>query len=213
MKQETVQSLSLPTVRRLPLYLSLLQEAKKEGMEHISSALIARRLGFEPIQVRKDLAGCGAPGQPRVGFAVAGLITGIQKVLGWNNTQDALLVGAGNLGTALAGYDGFGAWGLRIAALFDVGEHVVGTKIHGRTVFHLNKLPALAKRMHVQIGILTVPAESAQQVAEMMVDAGIKAFWNFAGPKLQLPEGIVVERVDLAASLAVLSSKLVGTHR
>ncbi len=213
MKQETIQSLPLPTVRRLPLYLSLLQEAQKEGLEHISSALIARRLDFEPIQVRKDLAGCGAPGQPRVGFAVSDLITAIQMVLGWNNTQDALLVGAGHLGSALAGYNGFGSWGLRIAALFDVADSVVGKKIHGKTVFHLDKMPTLIKRMHVQIGILTVPAESAQIVAELMVDSGIKALWNFAGPKLQLPAEIVVERVDLAASLAVLSSKLVGTHR
>jgi redox-sensing transcriptional repressor len=211
MTQPEPLHLSLPTVRRLPLYLGLLQQIQCSGLSHISSATIAARLGLEAIQVRKDLAACGSPGQPRLGFEIEGLINAIQHTLGWNNRQDAFLVGAGHLGSALAGYRGFEQWGLRIVALFDIAPHLVGTTIQGKTVLHLDKLDSLAKRMHVQIGILTVPAAVAQQSAELMVAAGIRAIWNFAAPALELPEGVIVERVDLAASLAVLSNRLSRT--
>lgn len=198
----------MPTVRRLPAYLRLLRDAKESGLQYVSSTLIAEKLQLEPIQVRKDLAAMGITGQPRLGFAASGLIDAIVNFLGWNNTADAFIIGAGNLGSALAGYSGFGDYGLNIVAAFDTDEKKIGKMIHGKEVFPLERLIRLAKRMHVHIAILTLPAAAAQSTAQWLVEAGIRAIWNFTPVKLVVPDGIIVERVDLAASLAVLSRSL-----
>lgn len=198
----------LPTVRRLPAYLGFLRRCAEEGRTRISSAVIAEELGLEPIQVRKDLQITGLAGQPGLGFEVDALIDAIEMFLGWDNATDAFIIGAGNMGSALAGYDGFAQYGLNIVALFDNDPAKVGSEIHGKPVFHIDRLIDLAWRMHVHIGILTVSAEAAQHAAELMADAGLLAIWNFTPVKLRLPEGIIAERVDLAASLAVLSNKL-----
>lgn len=199
---------SYPTIRRLPIYLNLLRGAEREGKMHISSTYIADRLGVEAIQVRKDLAVTGITGQPGVGFKLDELSKAIEDFLGWNNTTDAFIIGAGNLGSALAGYEGFKNYGLNILALFDTDEKKINQKVGEKSIFHLNKLPDLVERMHVRIGILTVPESSAQQCTDFIVDSGIESIWNFTAVKLNVPEHIIVETVDLAASLAVLSSKL-----
>ncbi len=197
-----------PTVRRLPSVLQYLKRMKNEGLSHISSAKIAEALDLESIQVRKDLQVTGLSGQPGVGFEIEALIEAIERFLGWDNNRDAFVVGAGNLGAALSGYSGFSDYGLNIAALFDVNDDKVGMAIHGKEVFHTDRLIDLAWRMHVKIGILTVSADAAQKTAELMVDAGIRAIWNFTTVNLDLPATIAVEKVDLAASLAVLSKRL-----
>lgn len=206
-------SIPLPTIRRLPMYFSLLQKAAQEGQKSVSSSQLAAALGLEPIQVRKDLEAIGVTGQPRVGFPVAELIQAIESFLGWDNTTDAFIIGAGHLGTALAGYRGFENRGLNVVALFDNDPRKVGQSIHGKEVLHIDKLANLANRLHVHIAILTVPAEAAASVAQLAIDAGIQAIWNFTPAKLTVPEGIILERVDLAASLAVLSSKLAARLR
>jgi len=198
----------LPTVRRLPAYLGLLRKYAVEGALTISSASIAAELGLEPIQVRKDLQITGLSGQPGVGFSVEALIDAIELFLGWDNATDAFIVGAGNLGSALAGYDGFALYGLNIVALFDNDPAKVGTEIHGRPVFHIDRLIDLAWRMHVHLGILAVSSTAAQQAADLMADAGLQAVWNFTPVQLKMTDGIIVEKVDLAASLAVLSNRL-----
>jgi len=197
-----------PAVRRLPAYLQLLRKAMLAEESYISSARIARELDLEPIQVRKDLSLTGLAGQPRLGFDVKAMINAIELFLGWDNTNDAFLIGAGNLGSALVGYNGFMDFGLNISALFDNDDDKVGSEIHGRKVYSLDQLIDLAWRMHVNMGVLAVSAGAAQQVADLMVDAGIVAIWNFTPAKLKLPASVIVERVDLAASLAVLSSRL-----
>ncbi len=200
-------SVSVPTVRRLPLYMAILKEIEPAS-EHVSSTLIADRLGLEQIQVRKDLAGIGVTGQPAVGFNVRELIGAIEQLLGWDNMRDAILVGTGNLGQALLGYDGFARYGLNIVAAFDSNPEIIGMKIHGKPVFDIEVLSSLTERMHIQIGILAVPSKVAQQVADTLIEAGIHAIWNFTPIKLNVDSNIIVEQVDLAASLAVLSSKL-----
>lgn len=199
---------SLPTVRRLPMYLRLLIGLQSDKQQHVSSTFIAERFQLEPIQVRKDLAAVGIVGQPRRGFAVTELTAAIMQFLGWNNTNEAFLIGAGNLGSALAGYRGFVDYGLDIVAAFDIDTKKIGTHIHGIKVFPLAKAPDLAGRLRVQIGILTLPAAAAQEAADMLVGAGFRALWNFTPAKLIAPDSIIVERVDLAASLAVLSRRL-----
>ncbi|MEN6308029.1 MAG: redox-sensing transcriptional repressor Rex [Anaerohalosphaeraceae bacterium] len=205
-------SVSVPTVRRLPLYMAILKEIEPAS-EHVSSTLIADRLGLEQIQVRKDLAGIGVTGQPAVGFNVRELIGAIEQLRGWDTMRDAILVGTGNLGQALLGYDGFARYGLNIVAAFDANPEIIGMKIHGKPVFDIEVLSSLTERMHIQIGVLAVPGKVAQTVADTLIQAGIHAIWNFTPVKLNVDNNVIVEQVDLAASLAVLSSKLKAVNK
>jgi len=198
----------VPTIKRLPLYLRLLRRMKAEGEEYASGTVVARELGLDPIVVRKDLAITGAVGRPRLGFPMDEIISAIEDFLGWSNTSDAFLVGVGNLGRALLGYTGFEQHGMRIVAAFDTDPAIIGTKVHGKTVLDVKKLPAMAKEMHVQIGVLTVTASVAQQVANAMVEGGIRAIWNFTPTTLDVPDNVILQREELASSLAVLSHRL-----
>jgi redox-sensing transcriptional repressor len=198
----------VPTLKRLPLYLRLLRKMKEAGEEYASGAVVARELGLDPIVVRKDLAITGAVGRPRLGFQMDEIITAIEEFLGWSNTTDAFLVGTGNLGTALLGYHGFEQHGMRIVAAFDADPKMIGKKVHGKTILDIEKLPALAKKMHVQIGIITATASVAQGIADTMISGGIRGIWNFTPAKLIVPEHVILQREDLASSLAVLSHRL-----
>ena len=146
----------VPTVRRLPLYLRVLRQMEEENQETASCTRIAEALELTSIQVRKDLAMTGAVGRPKIGFEVRPLIKAIEDFLGWNNTKEAFLIGAGHLGTALLKYQGFADCGLKILAGFDVDEEKVGTEIAGKRIFPLSKLQDLTRRMHILIGVLTV---------------------------------------------------------
>lgn len=198
----------LPSVKRLPLYLRLLQEMRAREREYISCPHIARELGLDPTQVRKDLAITGASGQPRIGYAVEPLIAAIQDFLGWNNVTDAFLVGAGHMGTALLGFDEDQSPGIHIVAAFDSDPEKIGTVIHGREVLPMDTLSDLALRMHVHVGVITTPAGTAQSVANQLVMAGVRAIWNFSPARLDLPPQIVVENMDLRSSMAALSARL-----
>ncbi|BDU77055.1 redox-sensing transcriptional repressor Rex [Mesoterricola sediminis] len=197
-----------PTLRRLPKYYHYLQRIHMEGQEIVSATQMAEDLGIHHTQVRKDLAATGSQGKPKVGHRVADLLASIETFLNWNTSSDACLVGAGNLGSALLGYSGFDRAGIRITAAFDAHPAKVGKKIHGVPVFPVEKLDEAIRRLHITIGILTIPADRAQHIAEVMVGAGIRAIWNFAPITLTLPEDIIVENVELYASLAIFSRKL-----
>ncbi len=200
---------SRSTLKRLPLYLHLLEVLLAQGVEHVSCTQIAKEFDFDPTQVRKDLEVTGEVGTARIGFRVAGLVDSIKEFLGWNNAHDAFLVGAGNLGKALLGYHDFEKYGLNIVAAFDKDPRKVGSRIFGKEVLPLNKLPNLAKRMHIHIGIVTVPAEHAQSALDLMVGAGIMAIWNFAPAPLRIPSGVILENARLTQSLAVLTNNLI----
>jgi redox-sensing transcriptional repressor len=200
-------------VRRLPSYLRLLFDLQTRGRDVVSCTHIADELGLVSVQVRKDLAITGIVGKPKVGYQIGELITAIEGFLGWNNTKDAFLVGAGSLGAALLGYEGFKEFNLNVLAGFDVDPAKVGASIHGKEIFGIEKLPNLIKRMRVLIGIVTVPAAAAQEVADILVQAGIRAIWNYTPVQLHVPETVIVEDVKLAASLAVLSSRLAESLR
>ena len=196
------------SLRRLPLYHRLLQEASVAGIPNISCSDFARALDLDPTQVRKDIQATGIVGKPKVGYSTPALMRWIEDFLGWNNTKDAFLVGAGSLGSALLGYDKFRQFGINITAAFDTDPVRVGQQIHGKEVLHLDALPGLAQRMHIHLGVLTTPAVAAQKVADLMVAAGIRAIWNFAPVHLRVPDSVILQNEDLYHSLSSLSFKL-----
>jgi redox-sensing transcriptional repressor len=202
-----------PSLRRLPLYVSLLRTLREQGLRTVSCTLLSERLGQDPTQIRKDLAAAGMGGKPRVGFEVADLLDGLIDFLGWNNHSEAFLVGAGSLGTALLGHGGFHDNGLSIVAAFDTSADKVGGSIHGKPVFHLDKLSNLARRMGIRIGVITTPAVVAQDVADLLVASGICGIWNFAPVRLQVPGGVVCENASLTVSLGVLVNRLAWNAR
>jgi redox-sensing transcriptional repressor len=197
-----------PSLSRLPKYHHYLLEIMALGVHQISCSAIGRDLNLVPVQVRKDLQYTGIVGRPKTGYVVSELIQAIESFLGWNNVNEAFLVGAGNLGTALLGHERFSRFGLQIVAAFDNDPRKVGQWIHGKAVLPLDKLAELSKRMSIHLGIITTPAEVAQSIADEMVRGGILAIWNFAPVRLKLPSGTIVHNDDLFSSLASLSWKL-----
>ena len=193
----------LPTIRRLPTYLYKLSEMRKAGISIVATPELARYMNLGEIVIRKDLAITGVTGQPGVGYKVKELIEAIKSYLNWDNASEAILAGAGSLGSALLGYEGFEEYGLKIIAAFDADPGKIGTEIHGRSVFSVERLEEL-----VRIGIICVPAAFAQEVADAMVAGGIRAIWNFANVSLKVPDEVVVQREVIAGGLAVLSVKM-----
>jgi redox-sensing transcriptional repressor len=206
--KQTTKAIPEPTLRRLPLYYQFLKKIQSEKSKYISCTQIGNELNILPIQVRKDLEITEASGKPKLGYSVKELLSNIEDFLGWNNTTDAYLVGVGHLGSALLGYQGFKEYGVNIIAAFDADETKTGAEIHGKMVFPVSKLPEMIRRMGIKIGILTVPAHSAQELTSMMVEAGIHAIWNFSPVKVMAPQGIIIQHENLASSLVVLSKKL-----
>ena len=203
------KSFSIACVQRLPNYLSYLKTKRNQGTEHISTVTMASELNLNAIVVKKDLQQVSSTeGKPNVGFSVDRLIKDIESFLGFDNTKDAVLIGAGNLGSVLLSYKGFEKYGLNIVAAFDNNDDIIDSEIHGKRIFDIKRLPNLVRRMAIHIGILTVPKDCAQSVCDMMTDAGIRAIWNFAPITLAVPDDVVIYNEDLAASLAVLSKKL-----
>ena len=203
------QEISKATIGRMPLYLHFLQEECSKGAKYISSAVIAQNIPVSAVLVRKDLAIVSSqPGRPRLGFEVVRLIADIEKFLGYDNLSDAVIVGAGGLGKAFLGYEGFKSNGLNIVAAFDVDPAVIGERIAGKEVYALSELPQFVTKGKINIGIVTVPKEAAQGVVDLMVRSGIRAIWNFAPIPLKVPKGIIVKNEDLSASLALLAGEL-----
>ena len=197
-----------PTLRRLPKYIELLKHLKSTNMKYVSSNLVAEKLNLDPIQVRKDLAITGTIGKPKLGFDLDELIASLNHTLNWDNLNDAFLVGVGSLGSAILGYKSFSSYGLNIVASFDNDLQKVGKVVNGIEVLPITKLQDMIKRMHINIAILTVPADDAQEIAEQIVEAGISAIWNFAPTHLKVPREIIVENAQLTQSLGVLTHKL-----
>ena len=208
MEKNELRVVPQPTLRRLAQYHHRLKQLEAMGRDRVSCTTLAEDLELASTQIRKDLEATALTGQAGVGFVLTDLIHAIEAVLGWDNTTDAVLVGAGSLGTAVLGYERFSQIGLNIVAGFDIDATKVGQKIHGKTILPLDKLTNLVQRMKIKIGIITVPAEVAQTVTNLMLAGGIRAIWNFAPVILKTPPGVVVENVSLASSYAVLSNRL-----
>jgi redox-sensing transcriptional repressor len=203
-----VRKAGLACVKRMPSYLQLLRVLQAEGQEYVSGTVLASVHHLESVIVRKDLAMTGAVGTPRVGFRITELIAAIERFLGWDHQTKAVLVGVGNLGTALLGYQGFHDFGFRIVGAFDSNPKIIGKWVHGRKVQPIGQLIPFVRRGEILLGMLTVPGPVAQETADVMVRAGIKGIWNFTPTKLQLPSEVVTQKEDLAEGLAVLSHRL-----
>jgi len=199
-----------PSVRRLPSYLHIIRQAERDRDFYISGTVIAQELNLEPIQVRKDLAITGIVGKPKKGYPVEELIKAIEHYLGWDQNHVAILVGAGNLGSALMGYQEFQRHGLRIVAAFDTDPQKVGSQVHGVPVRAMENLEQGIKAITAEIAILTVPSPFAQATAETLVRAGITSIWNFTNTKLKVPDQIIVQREDLSSGYALLSVQMIA---
>ena len=199
--------LKKPTIKRLPTYLHILRQLSNEGEEYVSTTKLINELEFEPVLVRKDLATMDLPGKPRLGYKLQDLIQAIEEYLGWDETADAFLVGCGSLGVALMGYEPFKDYGLNIVAGFDNDSSKTGKSIHGKPVFNIAELPQMIKEKNIEVAILTIPWQYAQDVANDLIKAGIKAIWNFTTVKLKVPAGVVTHNENLASGLALFSVK------
>lgn len=202
---ESEKILSRQALKRLPVYMAYLKSLDLENEEYISSSAVAKALDLNDVQVRKDLAAvCKSSGVPKRGFVIRDLISGISDFLGYENSTDAILIGAGKLGMALMSYGGFENYGIKIVAAFDSNPEA----INNETVFPIEKVPEICSKLKVKIGIITVPQSSAQAVCDLLVKSGIMAIWNFAPIHLKAPDEILVQNENMASSLAVLSDHL-----
>lgn len=192
---------------RLTLYHSIMVEYIENGIETISSPQIAQRLGIDDSQVRKDFKLLNNAGKCRVGYLVKDLKDSIEKTLGFAHAKDAFIVGSGHLGLALAKYDNFNSYGLNILALFDNDPQKVDMQVNNKQIFHISKLPNLAKRLGVDIAILTVPRQNAQQVADFLINSKIKYIWNFTPAVLKVPTEVKVWNENIMGSFLQFACK------
>ena len=200
--------ISVQALQRLPAYLHYLKSQPMDKDAKISAKALGNALGYGEIQVRKDLSAVSDGGKPKVGYCTVELIRDIEAFLGYDDLNDAVLVGAGKLGKALLSYEGFKAYGLNIVAAFDSDCDKFGEDESGKQVLPIDKLENLCSRMKIRLGIITVPAASAQEVCDMLVKSGVEAVWNFSPTHLTVPDGVVLKNENMAASLAILSKHL-----
>lgn len=201
--------MSEQALKRLPRYLLYLKELQKQGDVFVTAPVVARQLGLNEVQVRKELSVMStAPGKPRTGFLISDLIDNMETYLGYRNVDDAVLVGVGSLGHALLGNPGFDHCGVHIVAAFDRNDAMDGLTIHEKPIFSVRRMVDLCRRMHIRIGIITVSPDQAQIVCDQLVSAGILAIWNFAPVQLRVPEHVIVRNEDLSSSLAMLAHQL-----
>jgi redox-sensing transcriptional repressor len=201
------------TIRRLSVYTRCLLQLEEDGVKTISSEELAERFNLNSAQVRKDLAYFGEFGVRGTGYYVSGLKAELQKILGLDREWQVALVGFGNLGSALFNYRGFTRQGFRISAIFDDDPQKAGRTVEGVPILPLRELAPEAKGRSLQIGIVAVPAESAQTVADRLVAAGVKAILNFAPARLKIPKDVRLQNVDLSIELETLSFYLAQVNR
>ena len=201
------KEISKAVLKRLPAYLAYLKSVSDSASPNISATALAAALGMGEVQVRKDLAMVSSGGRPKVGYNRLNLIDDIEQFLGYDNTTDAVMIGAGKLGQALLDYKGFEAYGLNILAAFDIRPMAEYTE-SGKPILPMEELESFCRKNKVLMGIITVPAAHAQEVCDKLVKSGIKAIWNFANTHLEVPGNILVQYENMATSLAVLSMHL-----
>ena len=198
------KTISQATIDRLPLYFRTLRLVEDEDIHIISSDELGKRLGITPEQIRKDLATFGQFGRKGIGYDVHELKDRISNILGLQNCWRLAIVGVGHLGGALANYVNFASLGFSVVALFDSNPTVVGTEVNGLIVENISEMKRVIEAKEVDIGIITVPADEAQGVADLLVAAGVKGIWNFAPTRLTVPQVPLVNE-DLSIGLSALS--------
>ena len=197
-----------PTLRRLPWYLSNIKLMKEKGEHYVSSTQISKEINIDASQIAKDLSYVNISGRTRVGYNIDALIEVLESFLGFTNMHKAFLFGVGSLGAALLRDSGLHHFGLEIVAAFDVNPELVRKDLNGIPIFHSDDFETKMKEYDVNIGVLTVPINIAQEITNKMVDGGIKAVWNFTPFRIRVPENIVVQNTSLYAHLAVMFNRL-----
>lgn len=193
------------TISRLPVYLRILGEQSAVGVDSISSVGLAELAGVNAAKVRKDLSYLGSYGTRGVGYEVDYLVYQVRRELGLTHDWPVVIVGAGNLGQALAGYGGFGERGFPVAGIVDVDDSKVGSVLGGVRVRHIDELAQIVASKRVSIGVVATPGAAAQEAADLLVKAGVTSILNFAPVVLTVPRAIEVRKVDLAVELQILS--------
>ncbi len=215
------KKISKATLERMPYYYSILKKIEDDstcnrpvflGEKIISSNELAEKLGFSPEQVRKDIAELGQFGVKGAGYRFDMLRRAMEKVLGLQYRWYVAIFGAGHLGSALTYSDDFQRLGFTVTALFDVDEELIGKKINDVKVYNFENLNSVAKRKIIDIGVITVPEDSAQTVADSLIQADIKGIWNFTAAKLTVPQDVAVVNENLSMSLINISCRLAGSH-
>jgi len=199
------EMIPIPAVRRLSLYLRQLDGFKRSDRKTISSKQLGESLGLTDAQVRKDLAYFGQFGHPGIGYSVDELIGRLRHILGTDRTWNVLLVGAGNLGRALAAYNGFDAKGFNLVAVFDADPSKIGKSHGGFLIQSLADLTTTVDQKQIRLAIIAVPAEAAQEVVDQLIAAGIRGILNFAPTSITVPPNVALNAVDLAVQLEQLS--------
>lgn len=202
------REISQAVIRRLPRYYRYLGELLESGVERISSNELSKRMKVTASQIRQDLNNFGGFGQQGYGYNVKYLLKEIGKILGLQDHHNIVIVGAGNLGQALANYQGFDHEEFEIDALFDVNPRLKGVSINGVPILMMDELPEFVKEKEIEIAVLAVPRDQAVSVAKVLVDNGVKALWNFTYTDLHVPEHIITENVHLTDSLLQVTYKL-----
>ncbi|MDE6441855.1 MAG: redox-sensing transcriptional repressor Rex [Clostridia bacterium] len=195
------------SLQRLPIYLNYLKSLPADR-KYVSSGLIAEALGMGEVLVRKDLAFTSAVGRPRIGYVTVELIAALEDFLCCNTRSSAVIVGVGALGRAILGYGGFSNYGIEIDAAFDNDSSKVGVEIFGKPVYDIKDAKSKVADLGAELAVLCVPAQFAQEVADILIGCGIKAILNFAPVLIKAPENVVVRHIDVAANLAILSSMI-----
>ena len=205
-----IEKVPEPTLRRLPWYLSVCRLLKQQGEQYVSSTRLSKETNIVASQIAKDLSCVNIVGRTRVGYEIDNLLSVLEDFLGFTRVHKAFIFGAGRLGSALLNDKGLRQFGLEVVAAFDTNPRAVGNHVAGIPVFHINELEAKMKRYDVRIGILTVPIDRAQEVADKMVVWGIKAIWNFTPLRIRVPDDIVVQNTSLYAHLSLMFNRLEG---
>ena len=197
-----------PALRRLPWYLAYAKLVCEQGGKYLSSTQIAHDIAIDASLVAKDLSYVHISGRTRVGYPIRELIDVLEDFLGFKNHHRAFLFGVGSLGGSLLHDSGLSQFGLDIVAGFDAKYELAGTSINRTPIHHIDSFADLQRKMHVKIGVLTVPVENAQDVSDLMISGGIKAIWNFTPFRIKVPENIVVQNTSIYAHLAVMFNRL-----
>ncbi|OUP50927.1 redox-sensing transcriptional repressor Rex [Lachnoclostridium sp. An181] len=207
------REISQAVIRRLPRYYRYLGELLENGVERISSNDLSKKMNVTASQIRQDLNNFGGFGQQGYGYNVKFLYTEIGKILGLDETHNIVIIGAGNLGQALANYAAFEKRGFMLKGIFDVNPRLEGMTIRGVPVQMMDELKRFLEKNNIEIAVLTIPKTKAVEVANFLVENGVKAIWNFAHTDLNLPEEIIVENVHLSESLMRLSYNISSYNR
>ena len=197
-----------PTLRRLPWYLAYVSMLRQDGVENVSSRRLAEDLSVDASQIAKDLSFINIKGKTRIGYDVAELESALRDFLGFDRGHNAVMVGAGSLGAALMSDSGLNHYGLNIVAAVDINPSLDGKNIAGIQVYSPAELPELVERLNIGIGIVAVPVEQTQTVADQLVAAGVKALWNFTPRRICVATGVVVSNTSIYSHLAVMYNRL-----